>query len=149
MLTKADLPKVRLADLIDALEFGSVSPFENQAWLCTATGRIVFVSDSIDQEENLPEDPEAAGYLAVPDRRDLALGKPLAISFVDAELPEHATQVRDIFRRKGAYARFKHILQAAGALKAWYDYEERATRDALRRWCAEVGLQIVEDEALG
>ncbi|WP_454884383.1 UPF0158 family protein [Sphingomonas oryzagri] len=141
---------IRLADLVDALEFVSVSQLdENQAWLYPSTGRIVFVSDSIDPEEDLPENPEAVGYLAIPHRRHLDLGKPLAISFVDAELPEHAAQARDFFRRKGAYRHFKHLLQSAGALEKWYAYEERATRDAIRRWCEEVGVQIVEKEPHG
>jgi len=146
MSTGEDFPAIRLVDLIDALEFVSASRFEeNQAWLCTATGRIIFVSDSIDPVDEIPEDPESAGYLAIPGRRDLALGKPLAISFVDAKLPEHAAKVRDIFRRRGAYARFKEILRTAGALEAWYEYEEQATHDALRRWCEEAGLTIIED----
>lgn len=147
---QAPFPAVRLADLVDALEFVSVSEHDdNQAWVCRATGRILFVSDSFDPEEDLPEDPEAAGYLAIPHRRYLDLGKPLAISFVDAELPEHAAQVRDFFRRRGAYGHFKQILRAAGVLAEWYDYEARATRDAMRRWCDEAGVKIAEDQPRG
>lgn len=95
MLGEAPVPAVRLADLLDALEFVIVSqPDENEAWLCKASGRILLVSESLDLDEVLPEDPEAAGYLAIPPRRYLDLGKPLAISFVDAELPAHAAQAR-------------------------------------------------------
>ncbi len=150
MRNKAPFPAVRLADLVDALGFVSVSDLdENQAWLCTSTGRILFVSDSLDPEEDLPEDPEATGYLAIPHRRYLDLGKPLALSFADAELPEYAAQVRDFFRRKGAYGHFKHLLQSAGVLAKWYDYEEKATRDAVRRWCDEVGVKIAENKTHG
>ena len=115
MLGEAPVPAVRLADLLDALEFVSVSQLdENQAWLCKGSGRILFVSDSVDPEEDLPGDPEAAGYLAIPHRRYLDLGKPLAISFIDAELPVYSAQVRDFFRQKGATA----ISSASFNLKA-------------------------------
>lgn len=127
--SQAPFTTVRLADLVDALEFVSVSGHdENRAWICKATGRIFFVSDSLDPEEDLPEDPGAAGYLAIPHRHYLDLGKPLAISFIDAELPEHAAQVRDLFRRRGSYGHFKQILQSVDMLAEWYDYEARATR---------------------
>lgn len=150
MLGEAPVPAVRLADLLDALEFVSVSqPDENEAWLCKASGRILLVSKSLESEEDLPEDSEAAGYLAIPQRRYLDLGKPMAISFVDAELPTHAAQAREFFRRKGAYGHFKRLLQSEGALGKWYDYERRATRDAMRRWCEEVGVTIAEDETHG
>jgi hypothetical protein len=150
MLGEAPFPAVRLADLLDALEFVSVSQLdENEAWLCKASGRILLVSESLAPAEDLPENPEAAGYLAIPHRRYLDLGKPLAISFVDAELPAHAAQAREFFRRKGAYGHFKRLLQSEGALEKWYEYEGRATRDAMRRWCEEVGVTIAEDETHG
>jgi len=150
MLGEAPVPAVRLADLLDALEFVSVSQLdENQAWLCKASGRVLLVSDSVDPEEGVPEDLEAAGYLAIPHRRYLDLGKPLAISFVDAELPVYSAQVRDFFRRKGAYGHFRRLLQSEGALEKWHDYEGQATRDAMLRWCEEVGVTIAEDETHG
>ena len=117
MCSKAAFPTVRSADLVDALEFVSVTQAdENQAWLCRATGRILFVSDDFDPEEDMPDDPEAAGYIVIPHWRYLDLGKPLAISFVDAERPAHAVQARHFFRRKRAYGHFKHLLHSAGAL---------------------------------
>jgi hypothetical protein len=43
--------------------------------------------------------------------------------------------VRRIFKRKGAYARFKDLLQQKNALDRWYDFETKATEKALREWC--------------
>jgi hypothetical protein len=46
------------------------------------------VSESIDLEEGLPEDlTDSEQYEAVPHRRDLALGKRVALSFIEQELP--------------------------------------------------------------
>jgi len=64
-------------------------------------------------------------------------------------MPEHAAQVRDFFRRRSAYGHFKQILQSVSMLAEWYDYEARATRDAMRRWCDEVGVKIAEDQPRG
>jgi len=34
------------------------------------------------------------------------------------------------------------LLERKGCLKAWYDYEAKATELALRKWAAEEGLSI-------
>ena len=52
---------VKLSELVDAFEFVSVSDLdEHQAYICKRTGRIIFVSESEDLEEDieLPDDPE-------------------------------------------------------------------------------------------
>jgi len=99
----------------------------------------------MDDAAELPDDPETAGYILVPHRRDLDLGKKLALAFAVEELPEAQMDVRDIFSRKGAYRRFKYLLQAKGALERWYAYEERAIEAAMCRWCDDVGLTCTRD----
>ena len=50
-------------------------------------------------------------------KNDLDLGSRLALRFADQHLPEKAAdKVYDIFRRKGAYARFKDLLESLGIL---------------------------------
>jgi hypothetical protein len=133
---------VKLDDLVEAFEFVSTSQLdEHQAYVCKATGRITVVSETADLDEDLvlPENPEEAGYCAVPHRRDLDLGRRVALSFVATELPASFDEVREIFSRKGAYARFKHFLQTERAVERWHVFEECAARDALKEWCDEVG----------
>lgn len=142
---------ILLSDLIDALEFVSTSQLdEHHAYICRETGRILFLADSVDMDDaaELPDDPEAAGYIMVPHRRDLDLGKRLALAFVAEELPEARAEVQAIFSRKGAYPRFKCLLQAKGSLERWYAYEERAVEAAMCRWCDEVGLTWTSDTHL-
>ncbi|WP_176594160.1 UPF0158 family protein [Sphingobium sp. EM0848] len=139
---------ILLRDLVDALEFVCASQYdEHQAYICRQSGRILFLADSVDMDdaEELPDDPEAAGYILVPHRRDLDLGKKLALAFVAEELPEAGAEARDIFTRRGAYRRFKHLLEAKGALERWYAYEERAVEAAMCRWCDDVGLAWTRD----
>lgn len=140
---------VKLQELADAFEFVSVSGLdEHQAYICKRTGRIIFVSEGVNLEEviEFPDDPELAGYLPVPHRRDLDLGRRLALSFVAEELPGALDKAREIFSRKGAYSRLQQLLQATGTLDKWYAFEARATETALEDWCAEVGVTLIDSE---
>jgi hypothetical protein len=62
----------------------------------------------------------------------LDLGRELVSSFVRQELPEKWDAVRDMFRKRGAYGRFKDLLHSHGALEKWYEFEASATEQALR-----------------
>src|SRR6266536_5589275 len=50
-------------------------------------------------------------------------------------LPDDFDEVRQIFSSRGAYARFKDLLDRRGALDHWYDFEAKAEERALRTWC--------------
>lgn len=146
--SEAESAAIKLSELVDAFEFVSVSDLEeHHAYICRNTGKIFFVSDNSDvDEEDLPEDlTESEQYEAVPHRRELDLGKKLALSFIGDELAASLPKAREIFSRKGAYGRFKHLLQVNGILDKWYAFEERAVEAALREWCDEVGVKLVED----
>jgi hypothetical protein len=104
------MPKVRLNDRLHALLFVSFS-VTNEADVSRATGQIVFVSDEAEFEmieepvlENLHDVDE---YLPIPDKRDLHLGNRLAFEFTQQYLPDRYDEVRSMFRKRGAYARFK------------------------------------------
>ena len=70
----------------------------------------------------------------MPHKQDLDLGNRLVFHFVEEHLPDSYESVRDIFRRKGAYSRFRDLLEQHGRVDDWYRYEERATEAALREW---------------
>ena len=142
---------IKLSELVEAFEFVSVSELdEHQAYICKKTGRIIFLSEGMDLEEEMefPDDPDMADYQAVPHRRDLDLGRRVALSFVAEQLPDSLNKVRDIFSRKGAYGRFKQMLLATGRLDQWYAFEERATERALIVWCDEAGVTLIDNERL-
>ena len=94
-------------------------------------------------EDQLPEDIEDGSiYIAVPHRNDLNLGKNLVLNFTDERLPDSYATVANFFRKRGAYGRFKDLLEHKGLLEAWYEYEAQAVEQALRVWSAENGLQL-------
>jgi hypothetical protein len=137
---------VKLDDLSLAFEFvGAGTPCENNAYISLDTGEIFWTSEMNRMDEDVPEDLETSDrYLSVPHKTDLDLGKHLALRFAARELPGCYDQVAGFFRRKGAYARFKALLDSKGALDRWYTYEAESIEQALRAWCAENGLELSE-----
>lgn len=136
---------VKLDDLLTAFEWASVSgSLENSAFISKETGSIYLRSDYYELEDELPEDiDDPSRYVSVPHKNDLNLGKWLAIRYVDEALSDYASTVREIFRKKGAYAKFKNLLDREGHLDKWYSYESKAVEKALRAWAEENGIQVV------
>jgi len=118
----------------DFVTFGQ--PGEHEAYLNIHTGETFWYSAFGDNEEALPDDiDDATKYIALPDKNDLDLGKRLVLSFVYKYLPEEAEKIEGIFYHKGAYSKFKSILERKGIIENWYEYESAAQEKALREWC--------------
>ncbi|SIT60038.1 conserved hypothetical protein [Mesorhizobium prunaredense] len=64
------------------------------------------------------------------------------LTFARHHLPDDCDKVREIFSRAGAYARFKDLLERRGAVDRWYDFEQKATEEALKTWCADNDIKI-------
>ena len=85
--------------------------------------------------------------IAIPHKNELDLGNELALRFVEERLPDRYTDVQAFFRRRGAYARFKELLAAERCLEEWYAFEAASTERALREWCQENEIQLVQSAA--
>src|SRR6185295_3295223 len=136
--------------LVLAFEFVSTDggTGENQVFLCKRTGELYWHPDWTDALGELPEDiDDGQKYVQVPNKRELDLAKPLVFNFVSQSLPSDFDEVQHIFRRKGAYPRFKDLLSRRGALNQWYAFEGKAEEDALREWCKLNSIEVVTDEA--
>jgi hypothetical protein len=68
----------------------------------------------------------------------------LALKFVAQALPDDFDEVARIFQRRGAYARFKNLLERRGKLAEWYAFESESQRKALRGWCEAYGIELEE-----
>jgi hypothetical protein len=130
---------VDFANLLAAFEWVSATAdSENAAYICRTTGVAYFTSSSMDLDDELPEDIEDDGlYIAVPHKVDLNLGKNLAIKFTAEHLPDDYSDVCGFFRQRGAYGRFKDLLERRDSLDTWYRYEAQAIEQALREWSCE------------
>lgn len=134
---------VKFDDLLTACEWVSSSPDDSDAFVSRATGNVHWSSSTIELDDELPEDIEDQSiYVTVPNKHDLNLGKNLALTFAEEQLADSYQTIANLFRRRGAYGRFKDFLEQKGCLDAWYEYEAKATELALREWAAEEGLSI-------
>ena len=124
------------SDIELAFEFvSSGQPFEHEAYLNIDTGEIYWYSEYGDNEE-LPVDIDVRNkYVTLPHKNDLDLGKRLVLKFSYEYLPEQANNIEMIFRKKGAYSKFKNILEKSEMIEVWYEYENKAKEHALREWC--------------
>ncbi|MFO8083713.1 MAG: hypothetical protein R6U27_05285 [Desulfobacterales bacterium] len=119
--------------------------FMNSAILCSETGEIFYVSGLFGPEDELSEDIEDPDkYISIPHKNDLGLGKALAIEFTSQYLPEKMGRVYSIFSRKGAYSRYKELLEKKGFLDNWYKFEEERQKAALKKWCSENETRYTE-----
>jgi len=120
---------VSFSDLQLAFEFVSSGGMgENEAYLDRQSGKIYWHSEVGDNDEELPDDIDDEKYISIPDKRELNLGKPLALDF----------------SRRGAYRRYKELLVRRSALERWYDFSNKSEETALREWCAENGIELSE-----
>ena len=134
---------VKLDDLLAAYEWVSSSPKDSEAFVSRITGNVHWSSSTMELDEELPDDIEDGSiYVVVPNKHDLNLGKGLAFRFAEERLGDSCQTVANFFRQRGAYGRFKDLLERKGCLEAWYIYEAEATELALRDWAAKAGLSI-------
>jgi hypothetical protein len=140
--------KISFDDLLLAFEFvSSAPPMENAAYVSLDTGEILWTSGLGDTEDEVPDDVETSGrFIAVPHKNDLDLGRNLALRFVAKVLPTERERVHSYFAKKGAYAKFKALLESAGALERWYTFETDSVRVALTEWCSGNELAFLEGE---
>jgi hypothetical protein len=136
--------QINFSELQDAFEYvGGGSPMENSAYLSLETGRFYFHSEFGDNEEELPENiDDSSAYIEIPHKNDLGLGRDLAINFAADLFPEILDEVYEIFKKSGAYARFKNLLDKHNYLEQWYAYEEKEKVNALQEWCSDNEIQI-------
>jgi hypothetical protein len=94
--------------------------------------------DEIEDADDLDRDQ----CIEIPHKNDLDLGRNLVFEFVEEHLPDDYERVRQFFRRKGAYSRYKELLEQRGLLETWYDIENSREEQALRQWCEENEIEL-------
>ena len=117
--------------------------FMNNAYLCKETGKIFYTSEIGDSDE-LPDDiDDSDKYIEIPHKNELELGKRLVFEYVSKFLPDDLDRVDSIFSRRGAYSRFKDLLEEKGQLDEWHKFEDDQTKNALIQWCTDNDIEFV------
>jgi len=131
------------SDIESAFSFVNSSSYGmNSAILCKTTGRIFYRSEMAGIDEVGDEELDWDTCVEVPHQNDLDLGQRLVFEFVKSRLPAEVIHVEEIFRKQGAYGRFKSFLKSKGMLEAWQEFEDERQNKALRQWCEENGIEF-------
>jgi len=142
--------RVSFADIAEAFEFANTNGDlgEFRAFVCKQSGKTYHQTDFLDTVElndELPDDiDDEEKYVALPDKRELGLGKPLALDFAREFLPNDFDDVRSFFSKRGAYPKFGALLARRGATDRWHAFEAKATERALRDWCTQHSIETVD-----
>jgi hypothetical protein len=131
----------RFSEIEDAMLFVSALPYgENSAFLDRSTEKIYYQSSYADfdgSDELSEEDYDPEIHIKIPHKNDLNLGRDLVFRFVEQNIPDMYETVYQIFKKRGAYSRYKDLLDSKGVLQQWYDFENRHEQTALLKWCEE------------
>lgn len=135
--------KFKYEDIDFAFSFVNAAGIgENEAYIDRSSGKIYWHSDFADNEEELPDDLDDEKYVTVPHKNQLGLGKPLVLEFAHEVMPEYAEEISNIFSKKGAYTKFRNLLERTNYIDQWYAYEAKSNDTALRQWCSENNIEI-------
>ena len=134
---------VNFEDIVFGFDYVSAGQMgENQAYLNKETGKIICHTEVWDNIEELPDDLDDEKYIELPHKSELGLGKSLAIDFAYEKLLDKAETIESFFRKRGAYPKFKSLLEDNDMLDQWYEFELQAQNKALREWCEENEIDI-------
>ena len=134
--------EIEYSDIEYAFMFASSGQLQEcSAYISLETGETYYQSDYGDFDE-LPEDIDDPKYLTIPHKIELDLGKRLVLNFAYEYLGDKAEDVEIIFSNKGAYSRFKRLLDRYGKLELWYNYENNAQQKAIIEWCEENNISV-------
>jgi hypothetical protein len=134
-----------MADIKDiewGFEYVSSQPKFSCRVIYDKKNECIYSESDMSGESDIPEDLDWDHCIEIPHKNDLDLGVHLVLEFAAEKLPVHYDRVMSFFRKPGAYARFKDLLEREDMLQAWYEYEQAAQERALKQWCKENGITI-------
>ena len=136
---------VKFTDVQEAFFFVSSASYgTHSAVLNLDTGQLYYRSEMGDLNEITDEDIDWDSCIDIPHKNDLGLGHELVFEFAANYLTDEYGRVEQIFRKRGAYSRFKDLLQSRGLLQTWFDFEHEREEQALRQWCNESEIPLFD-----
>jgi hypothetical protein len=134
---------IKFTEIEDAFFFVSSDRYGmHTAILDKDTGQLYYRSEMGDLDEIDDELMDWKNCIRIPHKNDLEMGQELVFEFVEEHLPDEYHRVRQIFSKRGAYGRFKSLLESRGLLQGWFDFENQREQQAIRQWCKENGIEI-------
>ncbi|MEA2068427.1 MAG: hypothetical protein U9P12_04435 [Verrucomicrobiota bacterium] len=137
--------KTEFHDIDTAFDFVSYGrPGEHSAILDKGSGKIYYESVFGDSDGVPDEVLDSGNTVEIPRKNLLDLGQRLVFRFVGEFMPDDFGRVETIFSRRSAYAYYKDLLEEREMLDSWHAYEKAATQKAIREWCADEGIELLD-----
>ncbi|MCX7098170.1 MAG: UPF0158 family protein [Methylococcales bacterium] len=137
---------ISLSNIRDAIDFISADPSgDSTAFVSLATGNIIYHSCYMDDEdvEALPDDiADTSKYCKLPDVKDLNLGIGLVYGFINHYRPSAREEIRAMFKKRGAYAKFSNWLERHNLTDNWHRFREETSNNVVAEWCVVNGIQL-------
>lgn len=137
--------KVNLEVVLDAIETAD----DNYTYfLDLETGESVFLADELAtglDNEGLEDeiDENWNRYLRLPTKFEIHEYR-IMEEFVWTLKGERANKLERAIQGRGAFRRFKDMINYMGIEQQWYDYEAEYYKKLAIKWCQEQGLEYVE-----
>ena len=150
--------KVKIQDIADAVDFNSDM---SQSYLNIKTGEIcVYVDDELQAAENNEDvsgSPEwyreavakakqyvdnPNDYLYLPEKFDFNEYRVMEKFISHVQKDEHAEALFKAIKGKGAFHRFKAVLERFSLTGQWYEYKNRQLQEFIEFWCKENDIEF-------
>ena len=114
------------------------------------TGKSVFLVDEMDTdldnerlEDEIDENPER--YLSLPTKFDIH-DYHIMEEFIRTLKGERANNLEHAIQGRGAFKRFKDMVDSMGILGQWYDFQTKYYRKLAITWCQDHRLEYKEGD---
>ena len=128
--------KVKLSDIIDVMD---VTDSYTENFLDAQTGKIEFINDMVmgqEEKEEIYDRLDEHGFYRLPTSFDIR-DYDIMEDFI-AGMPEGVQgRMYDAIQGRGAFHRFKDMINAMGIEKSWYDFHDDVYRQKAAQWCEE------------
>lgn len=125
-----------------AFEYANINGGGNEVVLDRRGGKPICI-EGFGDTDPVPDDiDDDSRYLMMPDKRDLGLGTDLVYRFIDAKASHLYDETRAAFSQRGAYRRFKALMESHGLIDSWHQFETEAEKTALLNWCQENNIPL-------
>ena len=145
--------KVKIDDIIDAVDFDSDM---SESFLNTKTEQVcMFTDEELRAAENDVDLSDSAewyceavasakhylenpdDYLSLPEKYDFNEYRIMEKFISRVIIPKQSEMLSQSIQGKGAFRRFKTMLERLGLLDEWYKYRGQKLREFVESWCKE------------
>ena len=138
--------KINISTIIEAIEMAD----DNFTFfLDLETGKSVLLADELSTgmdneglENEIEDNPER--FLRLPTKFEIHEYN-IMEEFIQTLKGEDADKLEQVIQGRGAFRRFKDMVNRRGITKQWYDFQADYYRNLAIAWCQEHGIEYVEN----